>query len=52
LREELVHFVDCINNKRKPLTDGYHALEVISVLEAMSYSLQSGGKAVRVNMEI
>jgi predicted dehydrogenase len=49
LKEELAHFVDCINNKRRPLTDGYHALEVISVLEAMSSSLKNKGRPINVD---
>ncbi len=33
LREELSHFLDCIANDKKPLSDGYNGLQVVKVLE-------------------
>ena len=44
LREELAHFVDCIKHGKRPLTDGYHALEVLSVIESMSQSMAEKGR--------
>lgn len=40
LREELVHFVKCVLNRRKPLTDGEEGLRVLQVLELAEASLQ------------
>jgi len=48
LREEIGHFVSCIKNKTKPFTDGHHATEIITVLEAMSVSLAADGKPIEV----
>jgi predicted dehydrogenase len=51
LNVELSHFRDCIIKQKKPLTDGYHALDVIAVLEAMSESLMNNGKSVEIKSE-
>lgn len=33
LREELSHFLNCIANDKKPLSDGYNGLQVVKILE-------------------
>lgn len=48
LAAEMDHFIDCIVNRRPPLTDGTHAIMVTAVLEAMTRSMQAGGAAVEV----
>ena len=40
------HFIDCIKNNEKPLTDGYSGLRVVKVLEAMQKSLKDDGNKV------
>ena len=40
LTEQLKHFLDCVNNNKVPLTDGYEGLKVVSVLEAAQKSLR------------
>ncbi len=40
------HFIDCIRNKKKPLTDGYSGLRVVKVLEAAQQSLKNDGSKV------
>ncbi len=47
---ELSHFIACIQNRGQPVTDGLHGLEVISVLESLSSSMQSGGIPVKISM--
>ena len=42
------HFVDCIINNKKPLTDGYSGLRVVKVLEAAQESLKGDGKKVMI----
>ncbi len=37
------HFLDCILNRKKPLTDARNGLEVVKVLEAAETSLKKGG---------
>lgn len=37
------HFIDCIKNDKKPLTDGHSGLKVVKVIEAMQQSLKKDG---------
>lgn len=48
LRVELVHFLECVRERKKPKTDGMVALKVISVLEACQRSMLGGGKLENV----
>lgn len=43
---EAEHFVDCILNGKKPLTDATFGLAVLKVLEASDTSLKEGGREV------
>ncbi len=40
------HFIDCIKNNKKPLTDGNSGLRVVKVLEAVQKSLKNDGTKV------
>lgn len=40
---EAKHFLDCIQKRKKPLTDGAEALEVLKVLDACQKSLDNNG---------
>lgn len=42
------HFIDCIKNNNKPLTDGYSGLRVVKVIEAAQESLKKDGIKVKV----
>jgi predicted dehydrogenase len=48
LRSLCEHFLDCIENKKTPLTDGVHGLSVVRALEAAQKSVDSGGKVVQI----
>ena len=52
LRIECQHFVDSVLNKKRPLTDGYNGLKVLSVLEAAQESLRRSGMPVKVKRNI
>lgn len=41
LKVEVAHFVDCVLNGTKPLTDGYAGLRVVQILESANASLAS-----------
>ena len=43
LRRECEHFLECINEGKKPKSDGYSGLRVISILEAANRSLRERG---------
>ena len=40
LRNELEHFIDCVRNKKRPLTDVEHGLRVVKNLEAVYKKLK------------
>ncbi len=48
LRTQAQHFLECIENGRKPLTDGASGLRVVRILEASSESLRSSGARIRL----
>jgi predicted dehydrogenase len=48
LRVEATHFLDCIRNNQKPLSDGLAGLRVLRILEAASDSLKHGGRPVEL----
>lgn len=48
LKLECQHFLDCIANNKKPLTDGVNGLEVLKVLTAAQKSLEKGGMPITV----
>ena len=46
LRAELIHFVECVNEHKQPVTDVHNGLRVLKVLQAAQQSLQTGGTRV------
>ena len=48
LRLECQHFVECVRERRPPLTDGASGLAVVRVLAAAQASLEAGGAPVAV----
>ncbi|AGY56725.1 Gfo/Idh/MocA family protein [Gloeobacter kilaueensis] len=46
LRNEALHFLECVREGKPPLTDGINGLEVLSLLQAAQRSLEAGGSAV------
>jgi predicted dehydrogenase len=48
LQRECRHFVECVAEGKRPLTDGHSALRVVRVLEAAQKSLHSDGAPVEV----
>lgn len=52
LKIECEHFLDSIQNKTAPKTDGLSGLRVVSILEAADISLNNGGRRIAVNQEV
>jgi len=50
LKTECQHFLDCIQHKRTPLTNGTKGLELVRILEASSESLRRSGAAVNLTL--
>jgi predicted dehydrogenase len=48
LKNEFNHFLDCIENNKKPLTDGQAGLSVVKVLEAAQESLDKNGERIEI----
>jgi predicted dehydrogenase len=48
---EAEHFIDCILNGKKPLTDAAFGLAVLKVLEASDVSLKEGGREVMLSSD-
>ena len=48
LRRECQHFLDCITNGTKPLTDGEEGLRVLRILNASQASLNSNGRKINL----
>lgn len=46
LKLECLHFLDCVQSRKVPLTDGPHGIEVVRVLEKAQTSLKQGGVPV------
>jgi len=46
LEQEARHFIECIEERKRPRSDGQSALEVVRVLEAAQASLESDGSPV------
>lgn len=46
LQVECAHYIDCIQSRKRPLTDGENGLRVLRVLAAGEKSLQIGGENV------
>ena len=49
LRNEMAHFVHCVETGTQPLTDAVNGLEVVRVLEAADESLRAGGRPVEID---
>jgi predicted dehydrogenase len=52
LRQECLHFIECIETRRKPVTDGSSGLQVLRVLQAAEQSLVDGGRPVEMDLDL
>ena len=48
LQNECAHFIHCINNRERPLTDGHEGLRVLRVLKSCQLSLDQQGTPVNL----
>lgn len=46
LRTEALHFIHCIKNAERPITDGQSGLRVVQILEAATRSMKEQGKLI------
>ena len=52
LKAECVHFLECLQSRRPPLTDGEEGLRVLSILTACQLSLEQNGTPIETNMRM
>jgi predicted dehydrogenase len=50
LRAEGMHFIQCIQNGDRPITDGTAGLQVVKILEAATQSMKNQGRLVELNV--
>ncbi len=46
LTEEAKHFIECVEKRQNPITDGERALKVLNILNYCQKSIEKGGEAV------
>lgn len=51
LKEECKHFIECINSRKTPKTDGNEGLRVLQIIEAAQTSLKENGKVIQLGEE-
>jgi len=50
LREQTRHFLDCVDRREAPLSDGKNGLEVVLILEAVQRSMRENGAPIPVEI--
>jgi predicted dehydrogenase len=50
LKQECIHFVQCIDEGKRPRSDGLVGLKVTSILESADKSLTNGGQRIKLNL--
>ncbi len=50
LRQECLHFLECMSDSQEPITDGWEGLKVLNILNASQASLNACGK--KINLKI
>ncbi len=48
LQSEAQHFIDCVENRRRPETDGEDGLRLVKIVEAAEKSLRARGQLVEI----
>ena len=48
LKQELIYFVECLQQGKTPINDGHAGLRIVRLLEAADTSLKRGGKVIEI----
>ena len=49
LRTEALHFIECIQQSKRPITDGHAGLQVVKILEAATLSMKKQGQLIELD---
>ena len=49
LKNQCRHFVECVTNNRRPLTDGREALRVVQIMTAIEQSIAQSGAPIQID---
>jgi predicted dehydrogenase len=49
LKNQCLHFVDCLTTKQRPLSDGQSGMDVVEVMEAIDASLAQNGAPISLS---
>ena len=52
LRTECEHFIECVKNGKKPLTDGKQGLKIVKILTYAQESLKKNGLPVEIKEKV
>jgi predicted dehydrogenase len=52
LKVECQHFLDCIQSRETPFSNGYQGLQVVAILESASESIKRGGERVQLPADL
>lgn len=50
LQKVCIHFIDCIKNKKKPLTDGKYGLDIVKIIIAIQESIHQKGATIKIDL--
>ena len=46
---EAEHFLDCVRNRKTPISDGNFGLRVLRQIESCNFSIKQNGKRIRLD---
>jgi predicted dehydrogenase len=50
LRKEVLHFIYCVENGKRPITDGFAGLRLVQILETATRSMARRGEVMELNL--
>jgi predicted dehydrogenase len=51
LKNQALHFLQCIDEKREPISDGMNGFYVVRIMEAIQESIHNNGLPVQIQYE-
>ena len=51
LKNQALHFLQCIDENKEPISDGMNGFHVVRIMEAIQESIHKNGLSVQINYE-